>query len=215
MPDTPTTVPQEKAALIIIDLQFDFLPKGGANRVDGALAVPDGNAIIQPISRMIHDFDNVVLTQDWHPRGHKSFASSHEGKAPFEMTEMSYGPQVLWPDHCVQGTRGAALALTPLEVDRAMMILRKGMNPDIDSYSAFMENDGKTATGLAGALRERGIEHVFLAGLATDYCVAFSALDARKMGFGVTLYQDACRGIDPEGIKKQLQAMKDAGVIIV
>jgi len=207
-------VDQKNAALIVIDLQYDFLPKGGLAKTDGALAVPGGQEIIRPVSGLISEFDNVILTQDWHPKGHSSFASSHEGKAPFEATEMEYGTQVLWPDHCVQGTKGAALALDPWEVDRAAMIIRKGMNPEIDSYSAFMENDGKTPTGLAGYLRERDIKHLFMAGLATDYCVAFSALDARKMGFGVTLYQDACRGIDPEGVKNQLQAMQDAGVII-
>jgi nicotinamidase/pyrazinamidase len=208
------TIAQEKAALIVIDLQYDFLPKCGPMKKDGALAVPGGNEIIRPVAGLINEFDNVILTQDWHPKGHSSFASSHEGKSPFDTTEMDYGTQVLWPDHCVQGSPGAAVALDPWDTERAAMVIRKGMNPQIDSYSAFMENDGKTPTGLAGYLRERGIEHVFMAGLATDFCVAFSALDARKMGFGVTLIEEACRGIDPDGVAKQIQAMREAGVII-
>ncbi len=213
MPDQ-NTIAQEKAALMVIDLQFDFLPKFGSMTKDGALAVPGGHEIIRPVSHLISQFDTVILTQDWHPKGHSSFASSHEGKAPFETIEMDYGPQVLWPDHCVQGTKGSAYALDPWDINHAAMIIRKGMNPDVDSYSAFMENDGKTPTGLAGFLRERGIEHLFMAGLATDFCVAFSALDARKMGFGVTLFEYACRGIDPEGVKSQIAAMKNAGVIV-
>lgn len=206
------TVPQEKCALVIIDLQLDFLPKCRSMRKDGALAVPGGNEIIQPVEYLARQFDNVILTQDWHPKDHKSLASNHPGKSPFDTIETNYGSQVLWPDHCVQGTQGAALAIDPWTLNAASLLIRKGTNPDIDSYSAFIENDGKTFTGLAGYLRERGIEYLFLAGLATDYCVAYSALDAIKLGFNVTLYEHACRGIDPETVKTQCQAMKDAGV---
>jgi nicotinamidase/pyrazinamidase len=206
---------QEKSALIIIDLQYDFLPKCRNMRQDGALAVPGGNEVIHPISVLANQFDNVILTQDWHPNNHKSLVSNHPGKSPFDTIETSYGPQVLWPDHCVQGTPGADLAIDPWTFDAATMIIRKGTNPDVDSYSAFMENDAKTPTGLGGYLRDRGIEHLFMAGLATDYCVAYSALDARKMGFDVYLYEHACRGIDPKTVEQQCKAMKDAGVTFI
>jgi nicotinamidase/pyrazinamidase len=174
-------------ALLLIDLQPDFLP-------GGALAVPDGDAIIPIANRLARAFSTVVLTQDWHPPGHRSFASAHPGRAPFETIRLPYGEQVLWPDHCLQATPGAALA-PGLDVPHASLILRKGCNPEVDSYSAFTEADG-TTTGLAAWLRARGITDVVLAGLATDYCVAWSALGARRAGFATTVVEDACRAID-------------------
>ncbi|WP_306004520.1 bifunctional nicotinamidase/pyrazinamidase [Aquicoccus porphyridii] len=178
-------------ALIVIDMQNDFCP-------GGALAVEGGDTIVPGINALMHAFDTVVLTQDWHPAGHSSFASSHPGKAPFETTDMPYGTQVLWPDHCVQGSHGAAFH-PGLETDPAMLIQRKGMNPDLDSYSAFFENDQSTPTGLEGWLRTRGIDSLTLVGLATDFCVAWSALDAARLGFGVTVRRDLCRAIDLDG----------------
>ncbi|TDK51084.1 bifunctional nicotinamidase/pyrazinamidase [Antarcticimicrobium luteum] len=193
-------------ALIVIDVQTDFCP-------GGALAVPDGDTVVDPINAMMPEFDAVILTQDWHPAGHSSFASSHPGKAPFEMTEMPYGPQVLWPDHCVQGTRGAAFH-PRLRTD-GDLILRKGFRPAIDSYSAFFENDQSTPTGLEGYLRSRGIDRLTLAGLATDFCVHFSAVDAARLGFEVTVRLDACRAIDLDGsLQAALQAMEKAGVAL-
>jgi len=183
-------------ALIIIDVQNDFCP-------GGALAVTDGDAVIAPIHRAAAYFDHILLTQDWNTPDHNSFASAHPGKKPFEQIETGYGPQTLWPDHCVQGTRGAdfhpALQLTHSELRRAELILRKGFRRTIDSYSAFFENDRTTATGLAGYLRERGLTRVFLAGLAYDYCVGYSALDARRLGLDAILLRDACRAIDLNG----------------
>jgi nicotinamidase/pyrazinamidase len=178
-------------ALLVIDVQNDFLP-------GGALGVAGGDAIIPLIDRLSRAFENVVVTQDWHPAGHASFASSHAGAKPFEMTELPYGVQVLWPDHCVQGSAGARLHLKLEAQDRAFAILRKGGNAMVDSYSAFTEADGLT-TGLAALLRARGIERVFTCGLATDYCVAYSALDARAAGFETFVIEDACRGIDADG----------------
>ncbi|KAA0916117.1 bifunctional nicotinamidase/pyrazinamidase [Aquicoccus porphyridii] len=178
-------------ALIVIDMQNDFCP-------GGALAVAGGDVIVPGINALMREFDIVVLTQDWHPLGHSSFASSHPGKAPFETTDMPYGTQVLWPDHCVQGSHGAAFH-PGLETDPAMLIQRKGMNPDLDSYSAFFENDQSTPTGLEGWLRTRGIDSLTLVGLATDFCVAWSALDAARLGFGVTVRRDLCRAIDLDG----------------
>lgn len=175
------------AALLLIDLQPDFLP-------GGALAVPDGDAVIPLANRLAARFSTVVLTQDWHPPGHRSFASAHPGRAPFETIRLPYGEQVLWPDHCIQATPGAALA-PGLDIPHANLILRKGCNPLVDSYSAFAEADG-TTTGLAAWLRARGITHLVLAGLATDYCVAWSALDARRAGFTTAVAEDACRAID-------------------
>ena len=167
------------------------------------------------INRLATLFKSVVLTQDWHPGGHASFASSHEGAKPFDVAQASYGAQTLWPDHCVQGTDGAALH-DGLKIDHAILILRKGVNPDVDSYSAFLEADGVTATGLAPLLRARGIERVFLCGLATDFCVGFSALDARKGGFQAILIEDACRAIDADGsLDAALAAMNAAGVVRV
>jgi len=194
-------------ALVVVDLQNDFCP-GGALGVDG------GHEIVPIINGLIERFDHVLLTQDWHPAGHLSFASSHPGKAPFETTEMPYGIQTLWPDHCVQGTSGAEFH-PGLIAGKAELIIRKGFRPEIDSYSTFFENDRVTPTGLAGYLRERGIERITLAGIATDFCVAYSALDARKLGFEVTVLLEACRAIDLDGsLANMIASMKDAGATI-
>jgi len=192
-------------ALIVVDVQNDFCP-------GGALAVAGGDEIVPMINGLIGRFEHVVLTQDWHPAGHSSFASSHPGKTPFEMIAMPYGGQTLWPDHCVQGTAGAdfhpALAWT-----RAELLIRKGFRPEIDSYSAFFENDRRTPTGLTGYLRDRGIKKVMLCGLATDFCVAFSALDAVTQGFSTSVILEACRGIDLNGsLQAMVTRMRDAGV---
>lgn len=177
--------------LLVIDVQNDFC-RGGA------LEVPDGDAVVAPINALARRFAHVVLTQDWHPAGHQSFASSHPGRRPMETIEVTYGPQILWPDHCVQGTRGAEFH-PALDIPHAQLILRKGYDRQIDSYSAFFENDHRTPTGLAGYLRERGLERVFLAGLAFDFCVRYSAEDARRLGFPAVVVEDACRGIDVQG----------------
>lgn len=193
-------------ALIVIDVQNDFCP-------GGALAVPNGDEIVAPINAMMPDFDAVILTQDWHPAGHSSFASSHPGKAPYDLVEMPYGPQVLWPDHCVQGTPGAEFR-PDLRTD-ADLILRKGFRSAIDSYSAFFENDHTTATGLEGYLRTREIDRLTLVGLATDFCVHYSAVDAARLGFDVTVRTDVCRAIDLDGsLAAAEQAMRDAGVTL-
>jgi nicotinamidase/pyrazinamidase len=181
----------EDSVLIVVDVQNDFCP-------GGALAVPGGDEVIEIVNSLAARFRNVVLTQDWHPRGHSSFASAHPGKKPFETVTAAYGPQVLWPDHCVQGTRGAALHRA-LDIAHAGLIIRKGMHSAIDSYSTFYENDRKTPTGLVGYLRERGLNRVFLAGLAFDFCVRYSAEDARREGFDAFVIEDACRGIDMDG----------------
>lgn len=192
-------------ALIVIDVQYDFCP-------GGALAVPGGDQIVGGINRLMVDFPTVILTQDWHPAGHSSFASSHPGKAPYETVEMPYGTQVLWPDHCIQGTSGADFH-EDLNTDRADMIIRKGYNPAIDSYSAFFENDKTTPTGLEGYLRTRGITDLTMVGLATDFCVNFSAVDAAKLGFSVTVNRDLCRAIDLNGsLAAAMDGMADAGV---
>lgn len=192
-------------ALIVIDVQNDFCP-------GGALAVPDGDEIVGGINDLMSEFDTVILTQDWHPAGHSSFATSHAGKTPYEMIEMPYGPQVLWPDHCVQGTDGAAFHMA-LDTTRADLIIRKGYNPAIDSYSAFFENDQTTPTGLEGYLRTRGLKELTMVGLATDFCVNFSAVDAAKLGFDVTVDQSLCRAIDLNGsLDAALTGMKEAGV---
>ena len=189
------------AALIVIDLQNDFCP-------GGALAVTGGDEIVPLVNRLIASFEHVVLTQDWHPARHSSFASSHAGQAPFSSVQMAYGPQTLWPDHCVQGTHGAEFH-RDLSGAKAELIIRKGFRKAIDSYSAFYENDRKTPTGLAGYLRERGLTKLALAGLATDYCVAYSALDGARLGFETTVLMDACRAIDLNGslatAKRQMQ----------
>jgi nicotinamidase/pyrazinamidase len=180
--------PGNDDVLIVVDVQNDFCP-------GGALAVPRGDEVVPVVNRLAVAFRNVVLTQDWHPRGHLSFASSHPGKEPFATVAASYGPQVLWPDHCVQQTPGAEFH-RGLQIPHAGLVIRKGMNRLIDSYSAFYENDRKTPTGLVGYLRERGLRRVFLAGLAFDFCVRYSAEDARRENFAVVVVEDACRGID-------------------
>ncbi len=193
------------AGLIVIDVQLDFCP-------GGALAVADGDSVVAPINAMMGAFDTVVLTQDWHPDGHSSFASQHAGKAPLEMIEMPYGPQVLWPDHCVQGSAGAEFH-PALATDPAHLVVRKGFRPQIDSYSAFFENDQTTPTGLEGYLRTRGVETLVLVGLATDFCVNFSALDAARLGFDVSVDLVACRGIDLDGSMEAAKTgMVQAGV---
>lgn len=192
-------------ALIIIDAQYGFMPGGG-------LAVADGDAVVPVINRIAPRFANVVLTQDWHPVDHISFAANHAGRAPFETIELPYGQQVLWPTHCVQGTRDAALH-DDLRVPQAQLIIRKGFHRDVDSYSAFTEADRRTSTGLAAYLRARGIASLYLCGLATDYCVAWSALDARAAGFATTVIEDACRAIDLNGSLARAWAdMAAAGV---
>jgi nicotinamidase/pyrazinamidase len=194
--------------LLVIDVQNDFCP-------GGALAVPDGDAVLDPIHRIAPHFDHILLTQDWHPAGHASFASSHAGKKPFDQIEMPYGSQTLWPDHCVQGSEGAEFH-PALHIPRAELILRKGFRTQIDSYSAFFENDRTTPTGLAACLRERGLARVFLAGLAYDYCVGFSALDARRLGFAAVVVRDACRAIDLDGSAACMEAeFARAGVEMV
>jgi nicotinamidase/pyrazinamidase len=193
------------SALLVIDLQNDFCP-------GGALAVPAGDRVVPGVNRLIAVADLVVLTQDWHPRRHESFASAHKGRAPFETVEVAYGPQTLWPDHCVQGTSGAAFH-EELLTDRAALVVRKGMRPSVDSYSAFFENDRTTTTGLDGWLRARGVSRIVCCGLAFDYCVAYSALDARRLGFDVAVAEDACAAIDLGGSKAaQAEAMRKAGV---
>jgi nicotinamidase/pyrazinamidase len=194
-------------ALIVIDVQNDFCP-------GGALAVAGGDDIVPGINALMSEFAAVILTQDWHPAGHSSFASSHAGKAPFEVTGMPYGPQVLWPDHCVQGTPGAAFH-AGLDTDRADMIVRKGYNPAIDSYSAFFENDHETPTGLHGYLQTRGIDRLTMVGLATDFCVNFSAVDAARLGYDVTVRTDLCRAIDLDGsLAAAVDGMTAAGVTL-
>lgn len=192
-------------ALLVIDVQNDFCE-------GGALAVPGGSGIVAPINALMAEFGAVVLSQDWHPEDHSSFASQHSGKAPLEGIDMPYGPQVLWPDHCVQGSAGASFH-SDLETNRADVIIRKGYRRSIDSYSAFFENDHKTPTGLEGYLRSRNIEHVTLVGLALDFCVNFSAVDAAHLGFSVEVRCDLCRAIDLSGSLEAARiAMLDAGV---
>ena len=191
--------------LLVIDVQNDFCP-------GGALAVADGDAVVPVINRLAQRFAHLVLTQDWHPAGHSSFATSHPGAEPFQTMTMPYGPQTLWPDHCIQGTAGAAFH-PQLLTDRAELIIRKGFRREIDSYSAFYENDRRTPTGLAGYLRERGLARIFLVGLATDYCVHYSALDARRLGFETIVIESGCRAIDLAGSLASAWAnMEEAGV---
>lgn len=195
-----------ETALLLIDIQTDFCP-------GGALAVTDGDAVVPVANALQARYPIRVLTQDWHPAGHGSFASSHAGATPFSLTRMPYGDQVLWPDHCVAGTPGAGFH-PGLRTD-AELILRKGFRPEIDSYSAFFENDRTTDTGLAAWLRARGAGAVALCGLATDFCVLHTALDARRLGFDVTLHLDACRGIDMDGsVARALEEMRGAGVVL-
>ncbi len=194
--------------LLAVDVQNDFCP-------GGALAVPSGDAIVPLINRLGRVFANVVLTQDWHPRDHRSFASAHPGKRPYDVVDFPYGPQVLWPDHCVQGTSGAVFH-EELELLHATLVIRKGFRRDIDSYSAFFENDRRTPTGLTGYLRERGMRRVFFAGLALDFCVAYSALDARRQGFAAVVVEDACRAIDVAGSLAMARAgFAKAGVVSI
>src|SRR5262245_24159579 len=195
----------DRDALIVIDVQNDFMP-------GGALAVPRGDEIVPSVSRLARHFAIVVLSQDWHPPGHVSFAPRHAGRQPFARIVLEYVEQVLWPDHCVQGTGGAAFH-SGLSIPHARLVIRKGHHPKVDSYSAFVEADDKRTTGLAGYLREHGVAHVFLCGLATDFCVAWSALDARKAGFDATVIEDACRAIDTAGsLAAAWQSMTRAGV---
>jgi nicotinamidase/pyrazinamidase len=194
-------------ALLVIDVQNDFCP-------GGALAVAGGDEIVGGINAAMANFDAVILTQDWHPEGHSSFASAHADAAPYDMTEMPYGPQVLWPDHCIIGSEGAAFH-PALDTARADMIIRKGYNPEIDSYSAFFENDHKTPTGLEGYLRTRGITEVTLVGLALDFCVNYSAVDAAQLGFKAQVRTDLCRAIDLNGsLDEATSAMRGAGVTL-
>ena len=194
--------------LLVIDVQNDFCP-------GGSLAVADGDAVLAPIHRIAPRFAHIVLTQDWHTANHASFASAHPGKHPFKQIELAYGPQTLWPDHCVQGTRGAEFH-PKLNLPQAELILRKGFRPRIDSYSAFFENDRVTPTGLAGYLDDRGLTRVFLAGLAYDYCVGYSALDARRLGLEAVILRDACRAINLNGSVEKIEAQfSEAGVRLV
>ena len=194
-------------ALIVIDVQTDFCP-------GGALAVPQGDLIVEGINALMPDFDAVILTQDWHPAGHSSFASAHEGQDVYQLIDVPYGPQVLWPDHCIQGSMGAKFH-TGLHQDRADLIIRKGFNPAIDSYSAFFENDHTTPTGLEGYLRTRGIDRLVMVGLALDFCVNFSAVDAAKLGFAVEVRENLTRAIDLDGsLSAAKQGMQDAGVVL-
>lgn len=194
--------------LIVIDVQNDFCP-------GGALAVSGGDLVIPVIHEIARHFEHIVVTQDWHPPRHRSFASVHPGRSPMEMVETAHGLQRLWPDHCVQGTYGAQLHAA-LELTRAELILRKGFHIDIDSYSAFFENDHATLTGLAGYLRERGLRRVFCAGLAFDFCVGYSALDARRCGLDAVVFRKACRGIDVEGsVSRMEEELRNAGVVLM
>src|ERR1700737_822747 len=191
--------------LLVIDVQNDFC-------TGGALAVKDGDAVVPVINHLTERFGHVVLTQDWHPSGHSSFATSHPGSAPFDSIGMPYGQQTLWPDHCIQGTAGAAFH-RQLATEKAELVIRKGFRTEIDSYSAFYENDRRTPTGLAGYLRERGLQRIFLAGLATDYCVYYSAVDARRLGFDTVLIEAGCRAIDLAGsLDAAWAGMATAGV---
>ena len=194
--------------LLVVDVQNDFCP-------GGALAVTDGDAVVPLANRLGRTFSHVLLTQDWHPPGHQSFASAHPGRRPFETIQAAYGAQTLWPDHCVQGTEGAAFH-PELDLTQAELIIRKGFRPEIDSYSAFFENDRKTATGLGGYLRQRGFTRVFLVGLATDYCVHYSAVDAVGEGFQAVVIEDACRAIDLDGsLAEARENMAKAGVSFI
>lgn len=197
-----------RSALLVIDVQNDFTP-------GGQLAVPEGDQIVPLINRLSGLFKQVIIAQDWHPSGHASFASSHPGRKPYEVIQLPYGEQTLWPDHCVQGSAGAEFH-PDLKLPHAQLIIRKGCNPDIDSYSAFLEADRRTTTGLAGYLKERGIDTVYMVGLALDFCVMFSALDARAAGFNTFVVLDACRAIDMEGsLATAMERMQTAGVGLI
>ncbi|MFW9078500.1 bifunctional nicotinamidase/pyrazinamidase [Pseudomonas sp. P2757] len=197
-----------RAALLVIDVQNDFTP-------GGQLAVPEGDLIVPLINRLAAQFKQVIIAQDWHPTGHASFASSHPGRQPYDVIQLPYGEQTLWPEHCVQGTRGAEFH-SGLDLPQAQLIIRKGCNPDIDSYSAFLEADRVTTTGLAGYLKERGIDTVYMVGLALDFCVMFSALDARSAGFNALVVLDACRAIDMNGsLEQAIERMQISGVGLI
>ncbi|UQS16218.1 bifunctional nicotinamidase/pyrazinamidase [Pseudomonas sp. HS6] len=197
-----------RTALLVIDVQNDFIP-------GGQLAVPEGDLIVPLINRLAEQFKQVVIAQDWHPAGHASFASSHPGRQPYDVIQLPYGEQTLWPDHCIQGSRGAEFH-SGLNLPHAQLIIRKGCNPDIDSYSAFLEADRATTTGLAGYLKERGVDTVYMVGLALDFCVMFSALDARATGFNTFVVLDACRAIDMNGsLASAIERMQVAGVGLV
>ncbi|TMG77198.1 MAG: bifunctional nicotinamidase/pyrazinamidase [Betaproteobacteria bacterium] len=205
MADNSRIKPGAKDALIVVDVQNDFCP-------GGRLAVQKGDEVVPVVNALAKHFENVVLTQDWHPPGHRSFATSHPGKKPFDTVKLPYGEQVLWPDHCVQGSDGAALH-KDLSIAHAQLVVRKGWHREVDSYSAFLEADRRTRTGLDGYLDERGIERVFVCGLATDFCVAWTALDARKLRFGALVVEDACRAIDMQGsLAAAWEKLKKAGV---
>jgi nicotinamidase/pyrazinamidase len=206
MPRAVKLKPDSVSALIVVDVQNCFV-------AGGTLAVKNADAVVPVINAIAPAFENVILTQDWHTPGHASFASAHPGKRPFETVELAYGNQVLWPDHCVQGTPDAALD-KDLRIPQAALILRKGFHRDVDSYSAFEEADRRTPTGLQGYLQQRGIKKLFVTGLATDFCVAWTALDARKAGFAVYVIEDACRGIDIDGsVAAAWKAMAKQGVV--
>lgn len=197
-----------RAALLVIDVQNDFIP-------GGQLPVPEGDHIVPLINRLARQFKQVVIAQDWHPAGHASFASSHPGHQPYDVIELPYGEQTLWPEHCVQATPGAELH-PELDLPHAQLIIRKGCNPDIDSYSAFLEADRRTTTGLSGYLKERGIDTVYMVGLALDFCVMYSALDARAAGFNAFVVLDACRAIDINGsLAAAMDRMQGAGVGLI
>jgi len=197
-----------RTALLVIDVQNDFIP-------GGQLAVPEGDQIVLLINRLAEQFKQVVIAQDWHPAGHASFASSHPGRRPYDVIQLPYGEQTLWPDHCIQGSHGAEFH-SGLDLPHAQLIIRKGCNPDIDSYSAFLEADRATTTGLAGYLKERGVDTVYMVGLALDFCVMFSALDARAAGFNTFVVLDACRAIDMNGsLASAIERMQVAGVGLI
>ena len=201
-------MPTENEVLLIVDIQNDFLP-------GGSLAVPEGDRIVPVVNRLARLFPHVILTQDWHPKDHLSFASNHPGKKPYDVVTISYGPQMLWPDHCVQGSFGAAFG-DALDVPRAELVLRKGYHRTIDSYSAFYENDHRTPTGLTGYLRQRGFSRVCIAGLAFDFCVRWSAEDAKRDGFEVVVISDACRSIDIDNSHRAaLEALAQLGIPLV
>jgi len=205
MPEPRLAPPDARSALVVVDVQNGFC-------TGGRLAVADGEAVVPVINRIGPRFENVVLTQDWHPAGHASFASSHAGRKPFETIELGYGTQVLWPEHCVQGTHDAALH-AGLQLPQAQLVVRKGFHPGVDSYSAFQEADRRTPTGLNGYLRERAIERLFVVGLATDFCVAWTALDARRLGYETWVVEDATRAIDLDGsLAAAWRQMAQAGV---
>ena len=197
-----------KTALLVIDLQNDFCPAG-------ALEVAGGSEIVSDINHEMKKYDCVVLTQDWHPKGHSSFAISHEGKNPLDVVKMPYGDQILWPEHCIQGSKGAEFHFK-LDTDRASAVIRKGSNPLIDSYSAFFENDRRTATGLDGYFKTLGIEKIYMVGLATDFCVNYSAQDAAKLGYKVSVFEGMCRAIDLNGsLELARTEMRDCGVELI